>query len=676
MKSKRQNRKKQNKQENHQENITIHTKYEKLNSVLIKVMNLMEQQSCIGSSEEEVHVGIGGHGEENSMAEIDNMAANDDDMVAGNVHQDIMWMLQSISNLYICIQDGSEEGSIDFILNHHQNFMQLLLGFCFTAQSSIISKGAQKQHLQLECLGFVSNILNAANPEPPFNHHFILFTKFKTCQLAVETLFSLLALPSLNADADSLAKAEQVAHVLSSFAENTLEAMDAISNMDFIARLVDYCNLSVREIQKYMETRPQQQQQDQKQSKKLFQSNCNLLRALLQLLNTVSEENDTFSKCTKEAPTIISSLFQGLEESSKMASCVNSSSVAPTSATTLAYIEPKSQLLELPLLFSSILFNISLTSLSEPQQEQLSLKLSERIHIALSFFNLNEMTHKVLADANVLEKMRIKQEQQHQDEKQKQLNEFIIDRNKETEYIQASKKHLQVIQFALELLTNVFSSPESSLSSAPAAALSPNGTAETDLVEEDETTLENTANQDGMELDFDDDIEIDHDDNNIMSSLLSPALASTLYSLLLNLELPHLQSQTLLLPAASKAYIYSLEKVYLRSLSCLSNIYLVGGGTGHVKENAESVWRGVFGQVKAYSGMNPVPLELVEASVTLLFSMIQTVQVVRYFYSFLVEKRYISNLLSLTSHRIPTVKWLIGFYGRLIWRLTHPFNFK
>ena len=217
------------------------------------------------------------------------------------------------------------------------------------------------------------------------------------------------------------------------------------------------------------------------------------------------------------------------------------------------------------------------------------------------------------------------------------MNEFIIDQNKETEYIQAAKKHLQVIQFALELLTNVFSSPESSLSS-PAAAL--NGTVETDLVEEDEATLENTANQDGMELDFDDDIEIDHDDdNNILSSLLSPALASTLYSLLLNLELPHLQSQTLLLPAASKAYIYSLEKVYLRSLSCLSNVYLVGGGTSHVKENAESVWRGVFGQVKAYSGMNPVPLELVEASVTLLFSMIQTVQVVRSFYSFLVEKK-------------------------------------
>jgi hypothetical protein len=254
--------------------------------------------------------------------------------------------------------------------------------------------------------------------------------------------------------------------------------------------------------------------------------------------------------------------------------------------------------LELAILASAILYNISQII---PQQECLSVeqKTLSLLEIVLSS-NIPELTSTVHTACSHLENSVVSQ----QTLEQKNLKDLELAKNPNTEIIAQATKQLVLIQLALELATNLYSE---------------------EVEGEQKEIMEDDDENDEMEEDegFLQEMVEDTEEEASITTMTSSKLMDLIFNLSL---LPFLEVDA----EPAKIYALRLEQVRIRALCCINNIFLVGSPNvaASQQEQIRSFWNQMFEHVIHASTLQVVPLELVEALITAMWSISRSIPIV------------------------------------------------
>jgi hypothetical protein len=136
-----------------------------------------------------------------------------------------------------------------------------------------------------------------------------------------------------------------------------------------------------------------------------------------------------------------------------------------------------------------------------------------------------------------------------------------------------------------------------------------------------------------MQVDQDDVIEVlsdrDEDESPSNSGLVSWSFLDRIFYLsLISNNRVDLDS------VAAKGFIFNSEKVQIRALACINNLFLIGAAIPIAKQNLEKTtifWNSLFGRVQITSALSPLPVDLLDALVTGLWSVSQKINIVNSF---------------------------------------------
>ena len=250
---------------------------------------------------------------------------------------------------------------------------------------------------------------------------------------------------------------------------------------------------------------------------------------------------------------------------------------------------------ELELITASILFNIN-EILDGDIQENLTKTIIEIIFKAVNI-DLNGISEKAVQEAIELEK----QVQSSAEEQEKLKNlELVSPQNKSTDYLKSANDTLISVQFALELATNLFSENDGA-----------------NQGQEDEEELVD-------DFEMEQDLIEEQDEQSV--SLLAPELLGAIFKLAMS-NCVDLQV------TAARAFASNVEQVKIRALACINNLFLIGAvkpllQNEQIVQETRMVWSSLFDSLLFHSAQSPVPLELVEAIVTALWSICRVLIIV------------------------------------------------
>lgn len=296
---------------------------------------------------------------------------------------------------------------------------------------------------------------------------------------------------------------------------------------------------------------------------------ASLQRISGQFLNTLSEENDDLYKLVGLDGELLQSIYDLL--ATKNAEIVD----------------------ELNVISCSILFNVRTCFSNQDRIYQIILKF---ICPAVSY-EFESVARKVEECVVEIEKNAEKTTAAGNN------TELVTPATKHTAYLENVNSELSCLQLALELVANLFSE------------------------EVPEHEIEDAEGDEEMEID-EDLVEIqseNEEEEPLNTGLVSWSFLEQIFYLSL------ISNNLSLNSVAAKGFVLNSEKVQIRALACINNLFLIGAAIPIANQNMEKIaefWNTLFERVQTTSTLLPLPVDLLDALVTGLWSISQKIYLV------------------------------------------------